>query len=270
VILPSNLDKTLPVACNTAATDVLANVEFASTLPYPWLRHQDATGTPALLIGGGPSVSMFLETIRAEQKAGAAMFAMNGTRAMLERAGIVPDYFVLVDAQPGAAGFVGPADTYLIASTCNRAVFDKFGAADNVVVWHPNFPGLTDISCDRERVLIGGGSSVGILSMSIAYVLGFRDIRLFGFDSSYEGDCGHAYEQHQNDNDEPELYTVGNQTFAAAPWMARQAVEFQSASTQLADLGASISVLGRGLLPAVAAMMARAATNYPETTNASR
>jgi len=270
VILPSNLDETLPVACNTAATDVLANVEFASTLLYPWLRHQNATGTPALLIGGGPSVSMFLETIRAEQKAGAAVFAMNGTRAMLERAGIVPDYFVLVDAQPGAAGFVGLANTHLIASSCNRAVFDKFGAVDNVVVWHPSFPGLTDIPCDRERVLIGGGSSVGILSMSIAYVLGFRNIRLYGYDSSYEGDCGHAYEQRQNDDDEPELYTVGDQTFAAAPWMARQAVEFQSASTQLAGLGASISVLGRGLLPAVAAMMARAATNYPETPHASR
>lgn len=261
MILPSNLDETLPVVCNTAATDVLANVEFASTLPYPWLRHQAETGNPALLIGGGPSVSMFLETIRAEQKAGAAVFAMNGTRAMLGRVGIVPDYFVLVDAQPGAAGFVGPANTHLIASACNRAVFDQFNAADNVVIWHPSFPGLTHIPCDRERVLIGGGSSVGILSMSIAYVLGFRDIRLFGFDSSYEGDCGHAYEQRQNDDDKPELYTVGDQTFSAAPWMARQAVEFQSASTQLANLGASISVLGRGLLPAVAAMMANAATN---------
>lgn len=261
MILPSNLDETLPVACNTAATDVLANVEFASTLPYPWLRHQAETGNPALLIGGGPSVSMFLKTIRAEQKNGAALFSMNGTRAMLERAGIVPDYFVLVDAQPGSAGFVGPANTHLIASACNRAVFDRFGAADNVVVWHPSFPGLTEIPCDRERVLIGGGSSVGILSMSIAYVLGFRDIRLFGFDSSYEGDSGHAYEQRQNDDDEPELYTVGDQTFAAAPWMARQAVEFQSAATQLAGMGASISVLGRGLLPAVAAMMANAATN---------
>ena len=127
MILPSNLDETLPVACNTAATDVLANVEFASTLPYPWLRHQAETGNPALLIGGGPSVGMFLETIRAEQKAGAALFSMNGTRAMLERAGIVPDYFVLVDAQPGSAGFVGPARTHLIASACNRTGASRLG-----------------------------------------------------------------------------------------------------------------------------------------------
>ena len=261
MILPSNLDEALPVACNTAATDVLANVMFASTPPYHWLQHEAKTNRPALLIGGGPSVDAFYETIRREQKAGAAIFAMNGTRAMLGRVGIVPDYFVLVDAQPHAAEFVGPASTYLLASTCNRAVFDKFDDADDVVIWHPSFPGVSDIPCDRERVLIGGGSSVGILSMSLAYVLGFRDIRLFGFDSSYAGTRGHAYPQHQNDGDETEQYTVGDQTFTAAPWMARQAVEFQSASTQLADLGASISVFGRGLLPAVAAMMARAATH---------
>jgi len=259
VITPGNIDDWLPAVCNTPPADVLANVELASAFPYPWLRREAETGRPALLVGGGPSVLMFLDTIRAEQAAGASVFSMNGTRAMLADAGIASEYFVMVDARPDAAAFVGAAGVNLIASTCDRAVFGRFGDADRVVVWHPSFPGLSDIPSDRERVLIGGGSSVGILTMSIAHVLGFRDLRLFGYDSSYSAGRGHAYAQSRNDDDAPAEYTVGGRAFIAAPWMARQAVEFQSAANQLADLGSSISVLGHGLLPSVAAEMAVAA-----------
>jgi len=106
--------------------------------------------------------------------------------------------------------------------------------------------------------LIGGGTTVGLQAMSIAYALGHRKIHLFGFDSSYSAAGeGHAYRQPLNDGEEPVEYRVGDKAFMAAPWMARQAVEYQTASRQLCDGGAELYVHGTGLLPAIAAQMGK-------------
>ena len=251
MILPSNLDATLPVVCNTPVADVLENVRYSSALPIPWLRRGQVHDFPAVLVGGGPSVLPFLKSIEEIQQDGGLVFSMNGTRALLHDAGIFPDYFVLADAQPDVARYVGPAATSLISAQCDRAVFDA--EPHGPVLWHPSFPGVSDIPAPIERLLIGGGSSVGLLAMSLAYVLGCRDMHLFGYDSSYDGPASHAYE---HDSEPTETYTVGGRAFRAAPWMARQAVEFQALATQLADLGVTITVHGAGLLPAVAALMA--------------
>jgi hypothetical protein len=107
-------------------------------------------------------------------------------------------------------------------------------------------------------VLIGGGTTVGLQALSIAYALGHRKIHLFGFDSSYsEAGEGHAYPQPLNADEERQEFRVGDRAFICAPWMARQAMEFQIASRQLCDGDAELYVHGTGLLPAIAAQMGR-------------
>ncbi|MFM2128511.1 MAG: hypothetical protein RL477_57, partial [Pseudomonadota bacterium] len=79
---------------------------------------------------------------------------------------------------------------------------------------------------------------------------------LFGFDSSYsEAGEGHAYPQDLNSGEERAEFCVGDRKFIAAPWMVRQAIEFQTASVQLVEGGAEVYVHGTGLLPTVAALM---------------
>ena len=52
---------------------------------------------------------------------------------------------------------------------------------------------------DKPVHLIGGGTTVGLLAMSLAFLRGFRKIHLYGFDSCYRGDEHHAYAQNLND-----------------------------------------------------------------------
>jgi hypothetical protein len=264
MILPSTLDDMIPVVCNTGDSEILANARLSSLRNLPWLQMSEPRLDKVLIVGGGPSVRAFLPTIKALRESGAKVFAMNGTMKMLNDAGCGVDYFILLDARAESVKFLtdGTASEYLIASQCPPEAFD---AVSPVTLWHPNYEGLTEIAGDRECVFIGGGCSVGLQSMSIAYAMGFREIHLYGFDSSYLDGAGHAYSQPQNDDDQPEEFIVGDKTFLAAPWMARQAMEFQTAAQQLADGDASVTVHGSGLLPEIARLMGQP---QPETMNA--
>lgn len=259
MILPSNLDDMIPASCNTGDAEILANMRLASDLPLSWLRMaEDTCSGTAMIVGGGPSVRAFLPTIKARQQAGeGVVVAMNGSLGMLTQAGVTPDFFVLLDARKDNLDFLarGKADHYLIASQCHPECFTLLAGSD-VTLWHPNYKGVQDIVGDRECVLIGGGTTVGLQSMSIMFAKGYRSIDLYGFDSSYIDRVGHAYSQPMNVGERTNDYVVNGKTFTAASWMARQAMEFQTTVTQLAEADCVVSVHGFGLLPEIARNMA--------------
>jgi len=257
MIVPSNLDDTIPVVCNTEDHEIFGNISAAVARDLPWLQISDPHDGVAVIVGGGPSMKPLLPMIAGHKTAGHAIFAVNGTLPSLANVDVTPDYFVLLDARAHNQGFIQPnkATKYLIASQCSAGVFDALAGHD-VTVWHPAYPGIQDYIGDRLCALIGGGTTVGLQAMSIAFAMGYRSIHLYGFDSSYSkaGD-GHAYAQAANDADPRESYWVNGKEYIAAPWMARQAMEFQTAAQQLADADAIIQVHGHGLLPAIAKAM---------------
>jgi uncharacterized Rossmann fold enzyme len=257
MILPSTLDDFIPIVCNVGDLEILANVKAASALNLPWLQLSEESRTEeVLIVGGGPSVQAFLPTIKAKKQAGAKIFAVNGAMKMLHDIGCAVDYFVLLDARQESIAFLqnGEAGEYLIAAQCPPEAF-KAVSDKKITLWHPNFKGVSDILGERECVLIGGGTTVGLQAMSISYAMGFRDIHLYGFDSSYLNGEGHAYQQNQNVGDEVEEFIVNEKKFLSTPWMARQAVEFQTAAQQIADGDATVTVHGIGLLPEIAKAM---------------
>lgn len=257
MILTDNLDDTIPIVCNMPDAIIRAHVEASCERNMPWLELAEAHDRVAIVVGGGPSMRSLLPMIAAMQKAGGEVFVTNGASTALAAAGVVADHHVLLDARAANVVFVaGPkARHYLIASQCHP---DLFRAIEGhpATLWHPAYPEIDEWIGHREAVLIGGGTTVGLQAMSIAYALGHRKIHLFGFDSSYSAAGeGHAYPQPLNADDDRQEYCVGDQKFIAAPWMARQAMEFQTASRQLCDGDAELYVHGTGLLPAIAARM---------------
>lgn len=259
MIVTDNLDQTLPIICNVGDDAVRRNVEAACKLNIPWLQMVEAHDQPAIVVGGGPSMRPLLPMISALKEGGATVYATNGTVAPLFSAGIGTNFQVLLDARPENVAFVaGPkAQHYLIASQCHPLLFSAI-AGHPRTLWHPAYPEIDEWIGHREAVLIGGGTTVGLQALSIAYALGHRKIHLFGFDSSYsEAGEGHAYPQALNDADDRQEFRVGDKRFIAAPWMARQAMEFQVAAAQLAEGDAELYVHGTGLLPTVAALMGK-------------
>lgn len=85
--------------------------------------------------------------------------------------------------------------TYLVSSHCHPSVFDALHGKF-VALWHCHPVGeeyLREIEGDAYQA-VGGGCTVGLRALSIALMLGYKDIHFFGYDSSlgFE-DAHHAY-----------------------------------------------------------------------------
>lgn len=259
MIVLSNLDEIIPVKCNTEDHEIFGNMKYAVSLDLPWLCASEGHGGIAVIVAGGPSMRSHVPFIKARRDQGQTIFAVNGSANFLRSNGIGVDYFVLLDARAENSSFVSPdSDTHnLISSQCHPVIFDML-KNETVTLWHPNYEGVEDYIGDRECVRIGGGTTVGLQTISIAFAMGYREIHLYGFDSSCS-DSGedHAYPQSITTNDDDRHpFVVAGKTFIAMPWMVRQAMEFQRCAVQLADGGTTVNVHGSGLLPEIAKRMA--------------
>jgi SAM-dependent methyltransferase len=121
------------------------------------------------------------------------------------------------------------------------------------MLWHQEYP--EDMArfdaCLPDNhpahTLIGGGTTVGLSAMVLAYAMGFRKLHLYGYDSSYR-ESRHAYPQTDPQNVDC-VATVAGKSFHTSLAMARQAELFPELSDSLIDLGCVITIRGDGLLP---------------------
>jgi hypothetical protein len=255
----SDLSRTLPLVCNVEDKVLYANVQRAVEAGYPILEMRHAHNDVALLVGGGPSLADDVEDIRQRKAQGAHIFALNGAGLWLQERGIIPDCVVILDARPHNARFVAGLDQSvicLLATQCDAAIFEAAGTR-HIVAWHPNLGGKSGVVEKRATVLIGGSTTVGMRTMRIAHVLGYRELHLFGYDSSYRDMQHHAYRQDENSTELLRECVVGGQTFVSSAWMIRQAGDFPLICGGLMCEGTSVHVHGNGLLPAIATEMGR-------------
>lgn len=210
----------------------------------------------AVLVAGGPSLRDYLGSVRKRREHGQAIFALNGACKYLNENGIIPDYQVLLDPQSFMVDYIGEADHYLVASQCDPSVL---AALPNPILWHvategaeENTPHHPDGDC-----LVGGGYTVGLCAMCLVYALGYRNLHLFGYDSSSTDEGDHAYKcpiKGTNQAfDAPQVVTatVGGKTFKTTLSLAKQAQVFPKLCDDLIDNGCLITVECDGLLRAV-------------------
>jgi hypothetical protein len=237
---------------NSPKEKVFENVAINSKRAVPWVKEVPAHEGHAVLVGGGPSAADTLDDIRRRVAQGQDIFALNGVAAWLNQYGIMPKYQVLLDSRPQNRRFVRPiaAERFLIASQCDPVIFDILDHED-VTLFHHAEEGIEE-QFEGNSVLIGGGITVGLTSMALVYALGYRQLHLYGYDSSDREGESHAYAQTEagSENDRREIW-VGRKMFVASPAMYAQAQAFPQFAQLLADMGCTITVHGSGLLPEV-------------------
>lgn len=241
--------------CNTPDDKIAANIKNALKLPFPWLKMIDEHQGHAVIVGGGPSLKNDLEEIRERQKQGQLIFATNNTLKYLLENGIAPDCHVMIDAREENAEFIFEGPLCYYASQVHPACFEK---AKNVILFHSFFSdGIFDIIGDETGdPLVGGGCTVGLHSIALVWILGYRNFHLYGFDSSYTAGENHAYKQPLNDSDKIIEVVMNAKKYQVAPWMATQVENFKALAKELIERGCVITVHGEGLLPDVAKIMA--------------
>lgn len=242
----------LTVGPNMPEAFIVEHVRAAVTRGLPELRERRAHDKHAVLVGGGPSLADTLHEIRWRKSVGQIVFAMNGTVRWLIEHDVMPDYGVLLDPREDNARFVVPLDAgqWLVASQCHPAVFDML-AGQRVSVWHFAEAAVRELLAGR--MMICGAYTVGLTAMSLAFAMGYRELHLYGYDSSDAENGAHAYAQTENGEEQGrhEVWCNGRRFIAAAAMYA-QAEMFPRWAETLIEAGALITVHGDGLLPAVA------------------
>jgi len=246
----------IEVTCNTEDEVLIANVRQNSQLVPRWVKSLPAHDGHAVIVGGGPSAADYLPSIQQRIAHGQTVFALNGAGRFLSQNGILPDYQVILDARPENITLLSPAKEHLLSSQCHPTLLT---AVSNVTLWHPCMEGVDDCLPDHDDAyaLIGGGTVVGLSAMCLAYTLGYRNLHLYGYDSSHREDAGHAYAQPMNAADPVCKVTLGGKTFTASLAMAAQAERFPEVCNNLIDLGCTITVDADGLIMAVLEEMKR-------------
>jgi hypothetical protein len=241
----------LEFTANISYETLEANLKAASARQgAPWLEECPEHDGTALIVAGGPSLATELEYIRHCQDHGEIIFAVNNVPAFLERNGITPDCHILLDSLPWVADFVHPHIPMVryYSSQCDPAVHDL---APNCILWTPHMIGLEQAFPNLRPPFVIGGTTVGTRALGLAYILGYRKFRLFGLDSSNDGDRHHAYEQIAYENEALDV-KCGGKSFKAPLQLIAQAEEFQNIINLFMAEGCEISVYGNGLLRALA------------------
>lgn len=242
---------------NTPMETMIRQAEENLSRDLPMFMECPANLNEALIVGGGPSLQHNLPNLRMRRDRGGIIFALNGTHDWLIDRGIVPDFHVMLDARQENVQFVRRPHkdvTYLIAAQCHPDVFNALKGY-KVIVWLGCFDtreqenDLAKKFPNKPIMLVGGGATVGLKTMNLAYLAGFRKLHFYGFDSCYSGESNHAYPQPLNDKESRIEVIAAGKKFTCAPWMAKQAMEFQSQMRQLLDAGCQIYVHGNGLIP---------------------
>lgn len=237
----------IQILCNTNDETLFANIGENSRKHRSWIKMLEAHDGHAVIVGGGPSLQEHLPTIKKRKDLGQTIFALNGAAKFLNENGIIPEYQVILDARPDNIALIGSAKKYLIASQCDPAIFKALG---DPFVWHPAIEDIEEHlpAHDDDYALIGGGTTVGLSAMCLAYTLGYRKLHLFGYDSSHRATLGHAYKQPINATEPLCKVTLGGKTFTASLTMARQAELFPEVCNNLIDLGCIVTVDSDGLI----------------------
>lgn len=242
LILPIN------VICNTDDEEIKDNIMINSRRAGKWQRLEAEHNKTAILCGSGPSLADNVEKIRQWQEEGGIVFAMNGAAKFLNDRGVLADYQVMIDARPITADLVGPAKQHLFASQVSYLCFEK---APNAIVWHLQIEGIDDLlpEYNDDYCLIGGAASVGNTATCLAYAMGFRNLQIYGYDSSNKGENSHSFHQKMNDGEPMASVRFGGKDYICSLTMKLQAEKFMDTARILMSYGVKIDVHGYGLLP---------------------
>lgn len=236
---------------------LISNVRHALTLPWPQLNEAKPAqeNQDVVIVDNGVSVAGCVSELQWQKKHGRAIWALGPAYQWLVEKGIEPDRHILLDPRANHRDFVPRTKnvSLLYASQCHPDVFVKaaeMGA--EVLVWHAKTEGIAEILEGRPTALIGFGSTLALKAIGLAYILGFRNIYLFGYDSSFQDDKRQAFGISDDNQEKMVTVTVDHQRFSTSPFWAAQAKEFSEIMPVLMEKGCRFIVRGSGLLPTIA------------------
>lgn len=243
---------TLVHGCNVDRETIRAQLRVNIERDLPWLDCVPAHGGELAIVAGGPSLAHYWPQIHGQD----AVLSTNGTYGFLLDRGIVPDYWMLLDARLENIDFlrnVSLTTQHYLAAQCHPAIYDRLIQQDaTVLLYLTTLPDTLEMTAHIKRTkvqLAGVVGTVGTKALAMGFALGYRKFHLYGYDSSY-AESHHAYPQPLNDASQTIEVFLGDKRYVTTPSFAHQATEFPGFASEMAQFhGCEITLHCDGLLP---------------------
>jgi hypothetical protein len=242
---------------NTEHDRIYANIRTNIRRQLPQVQIHAANDYRVAMLCGGPSLADNERRIRTlHHRHGWKIATVNGTHRWAMDRGLSPSVHAMLDARPFNARFVEDVERtcrYLICSQCDPAVFEALAGLD-VHIWHgasrkePEAKILDRFYAGRWQDVMGGGS-IGTRAIGLLYLIGVRNVRVFGMDGCLRDGEHHAFAQSENDAGPHAIkgVRVRRRRFRAHVWMLAQLDDWlQMAPHVPEDL--NLSIEGDGML----------------------
>jgi len=207
---------------------------------------------PICLVGASPNLGNHLHELARRKAAGAHVMAIKGAHDYLISKGIIPDSAVAADAQADRARIFRDkreGTTYFLATQMHPDTWD-YMRGSNVILWHPRIDKHQDTSPEWKGVKkVYGGNTTGLRAISLAWILGYRIVTLFGFESCVR-DHGKRYKvtgEGTPDYDPPFPVNYAGRWFMSNASLAQQCVDLMP-TLQMCP-GIKLDTVGDGALP---------------------
>jgi len=239
-------------------TEKQMNTNFFATLDRgytPINGYLDSCQGTCSIVGAGPSIAETYTDLVGD------VLAINSAIGYLLDKSIVPRWAMIWDCDPVCENFAVPHPdiTYLIASRCHPKVFERLKDC-KIIVWHAagdlnivelmNRPDIIARQSCHEP-LINGGTAGVTRGIYVTTALGYRDLHLFGSDSSYSDD-GRTHVIRSLVPEKDITIAIGNAPpayFRTTPEWCSQVMEYRMIYTIMAcGCGVTIDVHGSGML----------------------
>lgn len=232
---------------NVSDTELLKNLNAWKALNPTVLGQTPAHDRVLAIVGSGPSLRRTAAGIPPD----CDVMALNGAYDYLVDNGRIPTFFAMLDARACNVNFLErpfSGTTFLLASQTDPEAA-RWVRPDRIVVFHLGTPTAQKVFPDASFYL-GGGGTIGLTALGLAYCLGYRTVILYGMDSSFADDgARHARHQPQNDAMAALDVWVQDRKYRTTHAMASQVADFFAFRDALLKIAPEfqIHIIGDGL-----------------------
>jgi uncharacterized Rossmann fold enzyme len=228
-----------------------SHIDHTTFLRVPWaVKHKERKGKVAI-VASGPSATDYVDLLKEWD---GEIWGINGAFVWMRHRGIKPTAFVGLDPEPILKDYLTetPEDaTYYLAAQVHPDVFEHLNGS-NVKLW---FAADTQVKFPFGAVPIYGGSTCLGRAPNLAYHLGYRDVHIFGCDSSFT----HKSHVYGDDGYPPGTFPLelDGKVWMTTRQMLQQSCDFAEQMVEWARPGddgsapLTVSLYGEGLLQAM-------------------
>lgn len=245
--------------CVKPASELIRHMRSAFASGYPTLNRVPEHDGEAVLCGSGPSLAEYLPDIKKHKEEGRMIVALKGTHDYLIENGVIPHIAMAVDPQARIADLYRKPHAgvrYYMSSQCHPRVFEAL-KDHHVVLWNVYTKSAMRYWQAREKgreiAFVNGGSTTGLRALTVAWVMGYRKLHLYGYDSCLRGK--QLKVMGDTNQKEEVILVVDFRPFKCDAAMALQGYEFMPQLDTTPNL--KVKAYGDGLIPWIVDRSAR-------------